>query len=74
MAPKYLTTTEAADAVGITRATLHNWIKNGRVRPPKLQSGNMLVRLWTESDVARLRAVKGTIRIGRPKKGKKSKV
>jgi excisionase family DNA binding protein len=73
MAPKYLTTTEAAEAVGITRATIYDWIKRGRVRPPKLQVGNG-VRLWSESDVARLRAMKGTIRIGRPKKGKKSKV
>ena len=72
MAPKYLTTTEAAEAVGITRATLHEWIKRGRVRPPKLQLGNgHAVRLWNESDVARLRAVKGTIKVGRPKKGRK---
>ena len=72
MAPKYLTTTEAADVVGITRATIHNWIKRGLVRPPKMQVGNG-VRLWGESDVGRLRRVKGTAKIGRPKKGKKSK-
>ena len=71
MAPKYLTTTEAADTVGITRATIHNWIKRGRVRPPKMQVGNG-VRLWSESDVARLRTVKGTVKIGRPRR-KKSK-
>jgi excisionase family DNA binding protein len=75
MAPKYLTTTEAAEAVGITRATLHDWIKRGRVRAPKLQVGNgYAVRLWSESDVTRLRAVKSTIKVGRPKKGKKSKI
>jgi predicted site-specific integrase-resolvase len=68
MAPKYLNTTEAAAAVKITRATLHDWIKRGRVRPPKLQLGNgHAVRLWSESDIALLRAVKKTIKIGRPK-------
>lgn len=72
MAPKLLTTTEAAKAIGVTRATLHDWIKRGRVRPPKLQVGNgHAVRLWSESDVARLRDVKKTIKIGRPKTGKK---
>ena len=69
MAPKYLTTTEAAKAVGITRATIYEWIKRGMVRAPKLQLGNgHAVRLWSESDVARLKAMKGTIKIGRPKK------
>lgn len=75
MAPKYFTTTEAADAVGITRATLHDWIKRGRIRPPKLQLGNgHAVRLWGESDIARLRALKKTIKVGRPKGSIKSKV
>ena len=69
MASKYLTSTEAANAVGITRATLHEWVKRGRVRASK-QLGNRM-RLWSESDLARLKAMKGTIKIGRPKKGKK---
>jgi excisionase family DNA binding protein len=69
MVPKLLTTTEAAEAIGVTRATLHAWIKRGRVKPPKLQIGNgHAVRLWSASDVARLRGVKKTIKVGRPKK------
>lgn len=75
MALKRRTTTEAARALGITRATLHAWIKRGRVRPPKLQVGNgHAVRFWSESDIDRLQAVKSKIKIGRPKKGNKSKV
>lgn len=72
VAPKFLTTTEAAKAIGVTRATVHNWIKRGRVRP-QLQVGNA-VRLWSESDVARLREVKKEIKVGRPRKKGKSKV
>ena len=61
MSPKTCTTQEAADAVGITRATLQDWIKK-KVAAPKLQRlGKVGVRLWTSSDVARLKAVKKEI-------------
>lgn len=62
MSPKTCTTGEAASAVGITRATLQDWIKKGKFAAPKLQRlGNIGVRLWTASDVARLKAVKKEI-------------
>jgi predicted DNA-binding transcriptional regulator AlpA len=62
MSPKACTTQEAADAAGITRATLQDWIKKKKVAAPKLQRlGKVGVRLWTASDVARLKAVKKEI-------------
>ena len=62
MSAKTYTTTEAADAVGITRATLQDWIKKGKFAAPKLQQlGKVAVRLWTSADVARLKAVKKEI-------------
>ena len=70
MAPKFLTTAEAAKAIGVTRQSIFAWIKRGRVKPPELQVGNgHAVRFWSESDVARLRAVKKQIKVGRPKLG-----
>jgi len=70
MSPKTYTTQQAADAAGITRATLQDWIKKKKVAAPKLQRlGNVGARLWTASDVARLKAVKKEIyQEKRPKK------
>jgi DNA-binding transcriptional MerR regulator len=70
MSPKPCSTGEAAAQAGITRATLQDWIKRGKVKAPKLTSvGNVSVRLWTASDIARLKAVKKKIyQEKRPKK------
>jgi predicted DNA-binding transcriptional regulator AlpA len=62
MSPKTCTTGEAAKAAAITRATLQEWIRKGKFAAPKLQRlGNIRVRLWTTSDVARLKATKKKI-------------
>lgn len=62
MTPKTYTTQEAADAVGITRATLQDWIKKRKFAAPKLQKlGKVGVRLWAASDVARLKKTKSEI-------------
>jgi excisionase family DNA binding protein len=62
MSPKTFTTQEAADAAGITRATLQDWIKKKKFAAPRLRRlGNVSARLWTASDVARLKAVKKEI-------------
>lgn len=78
MRSRQFTTSEAAKAVNITRATLQDWIKRGKFRAPQTQLRNgHAVRLWTDSDIARLRAVKKRIYnrdVGRPKKGKGLKV
>ncbi len=62
MSPKAYTTQQAANAAGITRATLQDWIKKRKFAAPKLQRlGNVGVRLWAASDVARLKATKKEI-------------
>jgi excisionase family DNA binding protein len=70
MSPIIYTTGEAAEAVGITRATLQDWIRKGKFAAPTLQKfGKVSARLWTASDVARLKAVKKEIyQEKRPKK------
>jgi excisionase family DNA binding protein len=67
MSPKLYNTKQAAKEVGITRATLQEWIRRGTVQAPKLQvRDGRAVRLWTISDVAKLKSVK--VPMGRPKK------
>jgi excisionase family DNA binding protein len=62
MSPKAYTTSEAAAAAGITRATLQDWIKKGKCAAPKLQRlGKVGVRIWTKPDVNRLKATKKEI-------------
>jgi predicted site-specific integrase-resolvase len=70
VSPKLYNTEQAAEEAGITRATLQEWVRRGIVRGPELQIRNgRAVRLWTASDVSRLKAVE--VPMGRPKKGKK---
>jgi predicted DNA-binding transcriptional regulator AlpA len=62
MSSKVYTTSEAAAAAGITRATLQDWIKKKKCAAPKLQQlGKIGVRIWTQSDVDRLKATKKEI-------------
>jgi len=62
MSSKTYSTGEAAAQAGITRATLQDWIKKGKLKAPKLaRVGNVSVRLWTASDVARLKKKKAEI-------------
>jgi excisionase family DNA binding protein len=74
MSPKTFTTAEAAIEVGISRATLQEWIRQGKISPPKpTLRGAVGMRLWTQSDVARLGRVKQTIyRKGRGRKKAKA--
>jgi excisionase family DNA binding protein len=72
VSPKTLTTGEAAAAVKITRQTLQAWIAKAKLKAPETQLlEGRAVRLWTESDLARLRKVKSEIyrkEMGRPMK------
>lgn len=72
MKSKTYSTPEIAREVGVSRATIHNWINGGLVRPPRIEArpGKSPIRLWTSSDVARLKTLKGKIKKGRPKKTK----
>lgn len=57
-----VSTAKAARAVGIHRVTLQEWIRLGKVKPPKpvLRDGRG-VRLWSAVDIARLRKIKNQI-------------
>lgn len=74
MSPKTYTSEEAAAVVGITRQTLHSWITKRKLTAPRMViRDGRAVRLWTQSDVARLRQAKERIylkEMGRPRKRK----
>jgi DNA-binding transcriptional MerR regulator len=62
MSSKSYSTGEAAAKARITRVTLQDWIKKGKIEAPKVTKvGNVSVRLWTASDIERLKAVKQRI-------------
>jgi excisionase family DNA binding protein len=59
---KQFTTREAAKAVGITRATVQAWIAAKKIKAPKATTfAGMMVRMWSQADVQKLRAVKNKI-------------
>jgi hypothetical protein len=75
MTSKVRTTLQATVKVGISRATLQAWIAAGKFIPPEpTLVGARAKRLWTKSDVTRLRKTKEKIYWkgqGRPKKPKR---
>jgi excisionase family DNA binding protein len=74
MRAKTYSTREAAAEVGITRATLQAWIADKKIKPPKpTLEGARAKRIWTVSDIAKLRSTKERIYWtggGRPRKKK----
>jgi DNA-binding transcriptional MerR regulator len=74
MSSKLLSTVQLAREVGVPRATLQYWIKEGKIAAPRtrLRKG-IAVRLWTAGDVEKARKLKGTLKRGpEPKRGKKT--
>jgi predicted site-specific integrase-resolvase len=53
---EFLTTARAARILGVSKRTLHNWIKAGKVPPPEINPENGYLQ-WTMSDVAVVRNV-----------------
>ena len=54
-----LSTLEVARMIGIHKQTLLDWLYAGRVREPKRQTvGGQVVRIWTQSDIERVRGYK----------------
>jgi DNA-binding transcriptional MerR regulator len=51
---RYLTSAQVAIALGLTKGTLHYWIKNGKVPPPEVNPDNGYYR-WTLADVEAIR-------------------
>jgi excisionase family DNA binding protein len=70
---KTCTTSQAARAAGISRATLQVWIKDGKIKAPKTRLvGGTAVRLWSKTDIEQAKKFKGSLKPGpRPKKSKK---
>lgn len=56
---KKYSTIKVAKLLDITSDTLHRWIRENKIVAPAMQElGPFRVRLWTEADVARVRAYK----------------
>jgi predicted DNA-binding transcriptional regulator AlpA len=53
--PQYLTSTEVADLIGVTKRTLFNWLKSGKI-PQPLRRPNGYFQ-WTLEDVQLLRSL-----------------
>jgi excisionase family DNA binding protein len=73
VSPHLYTTKIAAKRVGVTRATIQQWIKDGRVQAPGIQvrPGKSPVRLWKHANILFLRGLKKQMqakKTGRPKK------
>lgn len=65
-------TPEAARKCGIHHITLQRWVSEGRIKAPRLQRiGGVVVRLWDDRDVERVRKYKQeNYRKGRGRKPK----
>jgi predicted DNA-binding transcriptional regulator AlpA len=62
-----ITTPEVCKRLGISRATLHFWIRLGRVAaPPRTTIGKITARRWTELQIAEVRKL-GGLKRGRPR-------
>ena len=66
-------TAQAAKVLKIGRPTLHRWMADGKVAPPRKQKvGGVTVRFWTKRDVERVRRYKEKFyRKGRGRKPKR---
>ncbi|HXE90730.1 MAG TPA: helix-turn-helix domain-containing protein [Terriglobales bacterium] len=57
--PRFGSTAQAAKLAGIGRATLHRWIREGKVPAPRRETiGGVTVRLWSEEDLEKIREYK----------------
>ena len=65
-------TSEAAKECGVHHITLQRWVSQGKLKaPPKTRIGGVVVRLWTNADIERVRKFKKeNYRKGRGRKPK----
>ena len=70
-----MSTVEVAKLLGIHRVTLEEWIRQGKVKPPKtIRIGGQNYRLWTEREIERVRKHKSKFyRKGRGRKKQTSR-
>jgi DNA-binding transcriptional MerR regulator len=50
------TTQEVADILGVTKKTLLNWIRSGKVPEPRRDEKNNY-RMWTAEDIAAIQRI-----------------
>jgi len=56
---KPFSTKEVAEKIGISRVTLQRWLLSGKLNEPdRFKMAGVDVRVWTESDVERVRRYK----------------
>jgi hypothetical protein len=68
---RYHTTMQVAKKAGVSRACLYKWLDSGLLDPPDvIRAGDDEIRLWTDKDVERVKKLKGSLPIGRPKQKK----
>jgi len=73
MPTRLYTSREAANAAGISHATLYGWLSARKIDAPT-QVTSAGVRLWADADIARLKRVKKEIyQKGHPRKRKPTK-
>ena len=66
-------TREAAELLGVSMATINRYIVAGTIPVPRLTKvGGVTVRLWTEKDVARARAIVSGFTDGRRTRHRKA--
>jgi excisionase family DNA binding protein len=71
---KTYSTLQAAKLLGLTSATLHRWIREGKIQAPPVQSlGGVHVRLWTLDEVEQVRKYKTDHYWGKGGRRKRSK-
>lgn len=61
----YLSTTKAAKKLGLAHNTLAQYIRQGKVPPPKASAGGTSVHLWTEEEIEAVRKLLPKIANGR---------
>ncbi|MEO8657473.1 MAG: helix-turn-helix domain-containing protein [Bryobacteraceae bacterium] len=52
----YLTSAKVALMLGISKRTLHNWVKSGKITPPEVDASNGYY-LWKMADVDAVRNI-----------------
>ena len=67
-----LSTNQVAKKLGLTSASLTRYIQAGKIpAPPETMAGGMRMRLWSESDIERLKEALPKIANGRKTRYKK---
>jgi excisionase family DNA binding protein len=66
-----MSTLDVASVVGIGRATLERWLRDGRIRAPQtIRIGRRRFRLWTNGDLEAIREYKASNYRKKPRRKK----